>query len=181
MPASARLFATVPRDQHDRLSKLAYAQGLSVPRLLAGLVDKALAENPESRVRRLMAQAQEDRAPAEKYTVRLMGSDAARLEERAQARHLTPSGYVTQLLRAHLRANPPMPYKEFEELRRVVNELAGIRGALQQLATPRVPRELIERSLRENVLRLLPALQQIRDKVQETLVANSRSWETPNA
>jgi hypothetical protein len=74
-----------------------------------------------------------------------------------------------------------MPYKEFEELRRVVNELAGIRGALQQLAALRAPREQVEPSLRENILRLLPALQQIRDKVQDKLVANSRSWEAPHA
>jgi len=176
MPASARLFATSPLEQHDRLSKLAYAKGLSVPRLLAGLVERELAENPEERVQRLIAQAQDDRAPAEKYMMRLMGIDAARLEARAQGRNVTPSGYVAQLLRAHSRANPPMPDREFEELRRVVNELAGIRGALQQLAAHRGRREQIELSLRENILRLLPALQNIRDNVQDTLVANSRSW-----
>jgi hypothetical protein len=181
MAASARVFASLPHKQHERLSQLADAKGLSISRLLAGLVERELAENPEERVQHLIAQAQDDRAPAEKYTVRLMGIDAARLEARAQGRSVTPSGYVAQLLRAHLRANPPMPYKEFEELRRVVNELAGIRGALQQLATHRAPREQIERSLRENILRLLPALQQIRDKVQDTLVANSRSWEAPHA
>lgn len=155
---------------------MADARGLSISRLLAGLVERELAENPGERVQRLIAQSGDDRAPAEKYTVRLMGIDAARLEERAQGRSVTPSGYVAQVLRAHLRANPPMPYKEFEELRRVLNELAGIRGALQQLAAHRAPREQVELSLRENILRLLPALQQIRDKVQQTLVANSRSW-----
>ena len=134
MAASARVFASLPNKQHERLSQLADAKGLSISRLLAGLVERELAENPEERVQRLIAQAQDDRAPAEKYTVRLTGIDAARLEARAQGRSLTPSGYVAQLLRAHLRANPSMPYKEFEELRRVVNELAGIRGALQQLA-----------------------------------------------
>jgi hypothetical protein len=30
-----------------------------------------------------------------------------------------------------------MPYKEFEELKRVVNELAGVRGALQQVISER--------------------------------------------
>lgn len=124
---------------------------------------------------RLLAQAQDDRAPAEKYTVRLVGIDAARLEQRAQMRSVMPSGYVAQLLRAHLRANPPMPYKEFEELKRIVNELAGIRGVLRQLTAHRAPREMIEMSLRENILRLLPALKQIRDSVQDTLVANSKS------
>jgi len=30
-------------------------------------------------------------------------------------------------------------------------------------------------------MRLLPALEQIRDKVQDTLVANSKSWAAPGA
>ena len=87
MAASARVFASLPNKQHERLSQLADAKGLSISRLLAGLVERELAENPEGRVQRLIAQAQDDRAPAEKYTVRLMGIDAARLETTG---HLEP-------------------------------------------------------------------------------------------
>jgi hypothetical protein len=61
-----------------------------------------------------------------------MGLDAARLEARAQARGVTASRYVSHLLRAHLRADPPMPYGEFQELKRVVNELAGVRAAIAE-------------------------------------------------
>ena len=86
MAASARVFASLPHKQHERLSQLADAKGLSISRLLAGLVERELAENPEERVQHLIAQAQDDRAPAEKYTVRLMGIDAARLEARAGAK-----------------------------------------------------------------------------------------------
>jgi hypothetical protein len=132
-------------------------------------------------VRRSATQGQDDRQPAEKYTVRLMGIDAALLEARAQGRGVTPSGYAAHALRAHLRTDPPMPYKEFEELKRVVNELAGVRGALLQVISERASREMVEWSLRENVMRLLPALKQIREKVQDTLVANSKSWAAPGA
>jgi hypothetical protein len=66
-------------------------------------------------------------------------------------------------------------------LKRVVNELAGVRGALQQLISEGAPREMVEWSLRENVMRLLPALKQIRDRVQDTLVVNSKSWAAPGA
>jgi hypothetical protein len=106
-----------------------------------------------------------------------MGADAATLEEPAQGRRMTASGYVAHLLRAHLRAEPPMPYKEFKELKVVTNELASIRGALLALVNRRAPHDEVEASLRENVLRLLPALTQIRDRVQETLIANSKSWD----
>jgi hypothetical protein len=54
----------------------------------------ALKENPEEKVKRLLEEAAAGKAPAEKYTVRLMGTDAARLEGRAQARGVTASGYV---------------------------------------------------------------------------------------
>ncbi len=181
MAACVRLFTSVPSDERVRFAQLANARGLSVSRLLAGLVERALAESSQATVGRLATQGQDDRQPAEKYTVRLMGIDAARLEARAQRRGVTPSGYAAHVLRAHLRTNPPMPYKEFEELKRVVNELAGVRGALHQVISERASRELVEGSLRENVMRLLPALKQIRDKVQDTLVANSKSWAAPGA
>jgi transposase InsO family protein len=181
MVASARLLTSVEPDQRERFSELAAAQGVSSSRLLARLVHRALVENPEAKVKRLLEEAAAGKAPAEKYTVRLMGLDAARLEARAQARGVTASGYVAHVLRAHLRADPPMPYREFQELKRVVNELAGIRGAMAQLASREGPTHGLEPSLKENVLKLLPALKQIRDKVQDTLTANSKSWEAPNA
>src|SRR5271154_7531212 len=180
MTASARLLTSVEPDQHQRFAELAAAQGVSSSRLLARLVHRALVENPEAKVKRLLEEAAAGKAPAEKYTVRLMGLDAARLEARAQARGVTASGYVAHLLRAHLRADPPMPYGEFQELKRVVSELDGIRGAMAQLASEGSRRGL-EPSLQENVLKLLPALKQIRERVQDMLTSNSKSWEAPDA
>ena len=180
MPASARLLTSVQPEQRERFSELAAAQGVSSSRLLARLVHRALAENPAAKVQRLLDEVKAGKAPAEKYTVRLMGADAAHLEERAQRRGLTASGYVAHLLRAHLRADPPMPYGEFQELKRVVNELAGIRGALVQLTSGRHASQAIESELKEAVLKLLPALKQIRERVHDVLIANSRSWEAPH-
>jgi len=180
MAHSARLLTSVSPDQQVRFAELAEAQGVSSSKLLARLVHRALIEEPAAKVQRLLAEAHAGKAPAEKYTVRLMGLDAARLEGRAQARGLTASGYVAHVLRAHLRADPPMPYGEFQELKRVVNELAGIRAAMAQLASGGAALGL-EASTRENVMKLLPALKQIRERVQDTLIANSKSWEAPDA
>jgi hypothetical protein len=105
----------------------------------------------------------------------------ARLERRAKLRQATPSGYVAHLLRAHLRAEPPMPYAEFQTLKRVVNELAGIRGALNELVTKPPAGAMIEEGLRENIFKLLPALKSIRTQVHDTLVANAKSWAAPDA
>jgi hypothetical protein len=181
MAATARLLTSVPPDQRQRFSELAEAQGVSSSRLLARLVHRALIENPEAKVKRLFEESAAGKAPAEKYTVRLMGLDAARLESRAQMRGVTASGYVAHVLRAHLRADPPMPYGEFQELKRVVNELAGVRAAMAQLAAREGSVQGLDLAVKENVLKLLPALRQLRDKVQEMLVANSKSWEAPGA
>ena len=178
MPATARLLTSVQPEQRERFTELAAAQGVSSSRLLARLVHTALAESPTTKVKRLLDEVNAGKAPAEKYTVRLMGVDAARLEERAQARGLTASGYVAHLLRAHLRSDPPMPYGEFQELKRVVNELAGIRGAMTQLASGQGP--VLEPALKDSVMKLLPALKQIRQRVHDALLANSKSWEAPH-
>src|SRR6202140_4383687 len=181
MTEAARLKTSVPSEQRERFAELAAAQGVSASKLLAKLVWTALKENPEAKVKRLLEEAAAGKAPAEKYTVRLMGVDAARLEGRAQARGVTASGYVAHVLRAHLRADPPMPYGEFQELKRVVNELAGVRGAMAQIASRDGSTHGLEPSLKENVLNLLPALQHIRERVQDMLISNSRSWEAPDA
>src|SRR5208282_6168421 len=80
MTEAARLKTSVPPDQHERFAELAAAQGVSASKLLARLVWTALKENPDAKVKRLLEESAAGKAPAEKYTVRMMGIDAARLE-----------------------------------------------------------------------------------------------------
>jgi hypothetical protein len=54
MAATARLLTSVPSDQRQRFSELAAAQGVSSSRFLARLVHRALIENPEAKVKRLL-------------------------------------------------------------------------------------------------------------------------------
>ena len=74
MTESARLKTSVPPEQHERFAELAAAQGVSASKLLARLVWTALKENPDAKVKRLLEEAAAGKAPAEKYTVRLMGA-----------------------------------------------------------------------------------------------------------
>jgi hypothetical protein len=64
MVASARLLTSVEPDQRQRFSELAAAQGVSSSRLLARLVHRALIENPEAKVKRLLEEAAAGKAPA---------------------------------------------------------------------------------------------------------------------
>jgi hypothetical protein len=74
-----------------------------------------------------------------------------------------------------------MPFKEFQELKRAVNELSGIRLALAGIVANAVAVRELGGTVAASIGRLLPTLKQIRDDVQNTLVANSKSWETGDA
>jgi hypothetical protein len=181
MAVSVRLLTSVSVEHRERFAALAAARGVSLSHLLARLVHHAVAELHTSEPTGIAPPARVGSATAKKYTVRLWGSEVACLERRAKLRQATPSGYVAHLLRAHLRAEPPMPYGEFQTLKRVVNELAGIRGALNELVINPPAGTMIEEGLRENIFKLLPALKSIRTQVHNTLVANSKSWAAPDA
>ena len=74
-----------------------------------------------------------------------------------------------------------MPYAEFQTLKRVVNELAGIRGALNEFVTKPPAGTLIEEEgLLESIFKLLAALKSIRAQVHDTVIANSKSWAVPD-
>lgn len=195
MAASTRLLTSVPPAQDARFTALAAQSGLSKSKLLALLVNAALARNavPESSPRAEtdagngpmngITHRAGDAAgyiPPAKYTVRLRGDDAAALERRAEQRNMLPSSYAGQVLRAHLRASPAMPYAEFQTIKHLVNELGGIRGALFELLAAQRTGQRIDAPIIDAMQKLLPALKNTRQEVQNMLTANARSWEAPN-
>ena len=172
MAASARLFTSVPPISASDFRNSPRAQGVSSSRLLARLVHRALVENPEAKGETAPRGSGRRQGACGEVHRALDGCSMRRVSKsRAQARGITASGYVAHVLRAHLRADPPMPYGEFQELE-ARGERARRRSAAQwrsSLANSAHRTRKLEASLRENVLRLLPALKQIRDKVQEML------------
>lgn len=176
-----RLFAVVAPAQKARFTALANQAGVSESKLIRMLIDAALARNavPEQRPRK--AGKEPAYIPPEKYTVRLRGEDAAELERRAGAREMVASSYAGQVLRAHLRAAPPLPYTEFQTIKQLVNELGGIRGALiQLLGAQKDAKQRIDAQVIDAINKLLPVLKSAREDVQNMLAANTRSWETPS-
>lgn len=163
---------------------------MSSSKLLAALINAALKQLPVPVLASAQASAPNrtgwgaKRAPqaeSTKYTVRLQDSDAARLEERAAARGTAPSSYAAMVLLAHLRADPPMPHGEFQQLKRVVNELGGIRAGLAALAGTGAGKSDLDGQTIAAIEKLMPRLKSIREEVQATLTANSRSWRAPDA
>lgn len=184
MTISARLITSVPHSKQAAFARLADSRGVSASKLMALLVDAALTQNPmdAGQVSKGRAASKASKEmPAQKYTVRLSGSDAAALEVRADGRQMTASTYAGHVLLAHLRAAPPMPYTEFAALKRVVAELGGIRAGLNAIEAGQVHKGALNDVLGDVVQRLLPALKTIREDVQSALEANSRSWEVLDA
>ena len=184
MPNSARLITSIPHEQHAHFTRLANSRAMSSSKLLAALINAALKQLPvpasaPNRTGRGAKRA--PKAEPTKYTVRLQDSDAARLDERAAARGTAPSSYAAMVLLAHLRADPPMPHGEFQQLKRVVNELGGIRAGLAALAGTGASKSDLDGQTIAAIEKLMPRLKSIREEVQATLTANSRSWRAPDA
>lgn len=184
MASSTRLLTSVSLDTQARFARLAAARGVSKSRLLGLLVHAVLAKN-ETAAPAASESTREGtaalRTPAIKYTIRLQGYDAAALERRADGRGMPASSYAAQVVRAHLRANPPVPYEEFQQFKRVANELGGIRAALHQLVGEGGAAVDVDGRLSQAVHKLLPVLKTIKADLQATLAANAKSWEVPDA
>lgn len=187
MAQSARIFATIPTPQFDHLSRLAEAHQTTIPQLVARLLG-AMLERQSAAQAQGTHESPADGAlltatepPVGKYTIRLGNQDARLLEQRAKQRGLRPSTYLAHVVLAHLRPAPPMPYQEFERVKQIVNELSGIRRLLMQVVASPEKDRLAEPTTSSAIMKLLPALKTIRDDVQAHLVANSKSWEAPDA
>ena len=186
MPNSARLITSIPHEQHAHFTRLANSRAMSSSKLLAVLINAALKQLPvpasaSAPNRTGQGAKRAPKAASTKYTVRLQESDAARLDERAAARGTAPSSYAAMVLLAHLRADPPMPHGEFQQLKRVVNELGGIRAGLAALAGTGASKSDLDGQTIAAIEKLMPRLKSIREEVQATLTANSRSWRAPDA
>jgi len=184
MVSSARLLTSVSPDVQTKFTRLAESRGVSNSKLLGLLVEHVLQNagtpaKPGSEDRRLRDSSSSD--PATKYTIRLQSEDAGALERRAEGRGMSASSYAAHVVRSHLRANPPVPYEEYEQFKRVLNELGGIRAALNQLVGEGGAARDVDSRLSQAVTKLMPALKSIREDVQDALAANARSWETPDA
>ena len=116
-----------------------------------------------------------------RLSVRLTGGDHLLLRERAHARGMAPSSYVSTLIRAHLRAVTPVPSEELRALRAASAELAAIGRNVNQIA-----RELqsgtvpvgVQMPELGTVLRLCKALHV---HFQDYLRQNAASWTNGHA
>ena len=96
-------------DQKARFAALAANRGLSQSKLLGLLIDAVLERNP---VDPSVEKPRGHSEAGDRITIRLRPGDSDWLRLRALARGMQPSTYCAALVRAHVRADPPMPQSE---------------------------------------------------------------------
>jgi antitoxin component of RelBE/YafQ-DinJ toxin-antitoxin module len=130
--SNAHLQTWVSREFKERFARVAKAQGLSESALLRRLLEKIV---PTDRLPDCVLIAPVEEVPsARRVSVRLRADDLHFLRERARARSLPTSTYISYLVRSHLRAQAPLPTQELAALKRSVAEIGAIGRNINQIA-----------------------------------------------
>ena len=132
MSTRVHLTTWISRDSKERFSRVAEAQALSESALLRRLVEASLIAARTFDMS--TASRAEPVANTGRISVRLRHDDLIFLRERARARDLPTSTYVSYLVRAHLRTQTPLPTAELEALKRSVAEVGAIGRNINQIA-----------------------------------------------
>lgn len=174
MNDSTHLMAWVTRETKERFAALARNRELSESALLKQLIEVALAgagigeSKPVEILERVSAK--------ERLSIRMQVDDAMMLRERARARDIPTSRYVTLLIRSHLRNVAPLPTAELDALRRSIAEVGAIGRNLNQIARAMNQGEIPNGPTRAEVQVLMRALTNLKDQIKAVVSANLTSW-----
>ncbi len=163
----------VDRQLKERFSIVARAQGVSESALLRRVVEVSLP--------RIHA-ADEPVGPLEplplgwRISVRLRADDLLLLRERALARELPVSTYVSLLVRSHLRSVAPLPTAELAALKRSLAEVGAIARNLNQIAKAVNEQQWPNGPDKYFLHRMLQATAALRDHFKSLIMANLSSW-----
>ena len=111
-----------------------------------------------------------------KISVRLRNDDLLLLRERAKARAMPTSTYVSLLIRSHLRSVTPLPTAELDVLKRSVAEISAIGRNLNQIARAVNHGEGPNGASKADLQALLRALNGMRVHIKSLINSNLESW-----
>jgi hypothetical protein len=174
MSDSTHLMTWVTRDTKALFTALARAQGITESALLKRFVDAALVPTNPSKPQSLGEV--EPVSAAGRLSIRLRSDDLLLLRERAQAREVPTSTYVSLLVRSHLRLLTPLPTAELVVLKRSVAEISAIGRNLNQIARAFNQGERSDAASKADLYALLRALTGLRVHIKALINANLVSW-----
>jgi hypothetical protein len=176
MSRRVHLTTWIDCDSKECFARVAQAQGLTESALLRRLVESALLATAS--VDTQAVSPVEAVAATGRISVRLRNDDLVFLRERSRARKLPTSTYVSYLVRAHLRAQTPLPTAELEALKRSVAEVGAIGRNINQIARAVNQQQWPGGPNRSDLLAILRALAGLRDHIKALINANLASWDT---
>jgi len=155
---------------------VAQAQGLSESALLRRLLEGVvLAGRPPDA--ELISRV--DEVPSAcRVSVRLRPDDLQFLRERAKARGLPTSTYISYLVRSHLRAQAPLPNGELAVLKRSVAEIGAIGRNINQIARAVNQQQWPSGPDPEVLSAMIRVLTGMRAHIKELINANLASWDS---
>jgi hypothetical protein len=172
MATSAHLSTWIAAEAKQRFAAAASHLGLSESALLRRLVLQLLAGATESAGPHITHDLSRDA----RITVRLVHEDRALLRERAAARAMPASTYVSALLRAHLRSLTPLPDRELSALKAMTAELAALGRNLSTTAGLLRGPGHGSGPTREDLFAIIRACEALRDHARGVIKANIVSW-----
>jgi len=174
MIADSLITARVTCEMKERFAAAARCQELSQSALLKRLVEAALLT--VTPVQPPVGETVEPVPVDGKISVRLRTDDLLMLRERAKARVMPTSTYVSLLIRSHLRALTPLPTPELDALKRSVAEISVIGRNLNQIARAVNQGERPNGPSKADLHSLLRALDGLRVHIKALINANLASW-----
>jgi Bacterial mobilisation protein (MobC) len=176
MSNGSHISTWVSTSTKQRFVAVAKAHEVSESALLKRLVDQVLLIADGKGVTAPRSDGRDIRGA--RLTVRLEPSDRVLLRERASARQVPASTYVSMLVRSHLRNVAPMPKEELAALRSSINELGAIGRNLNQIARANHESGRLILPARDDLRAMLKACEGLRDHVRALLRSNVASWQS---
>ena len=173
--ARSSITAWPTRDQKAGFAALALSRGLSESKLLGLLIDSVLERNP---VHEAGEERQREAEEGDRITLRLRPGDGQCLRLRARRRGMKYTTYAAALIRAHVRANPPMPIEELARLERGLAEISAIGRRLNQVAGAVREGQGVDLGMYVELAGVLQAVQELRQTLREVVRVNRISWES---
>jgi hypothetical protein len=174
MVADSLITARVTSEMKERFAAVARYQALSESALVRRLVEAALVA--VTAVKPQVTQAVEPVPVGGKISVRLRSDDLLLLRERAKARAMPTSTYVSLLIRSHLRSVTPLPTAELDVLKRSVAEISAVGRNLNQIARAVNQGEGSNGASKADLQALLRALNGMRVHIKSLINSNLESW-----
>ena len=165
-------------DRKAGFAALAASRGLSESRLLGLLIDSVLERNA---VDPAGDEHHGETGEGDRITLRLRPGDGKWLRRRAQTRGMKYTTYAAALIRAHVRANPPMPLEELARLERGLAEISAIGRRLNQIAGAAREGQGVDPGLRVELVAVRQAVEELRQSLREVVKVNRMSWESADA